>query len=187
MEGDWENNGSFLFGTIDMYKVYGIKMTENSIPKDVLLPGLRARKQIVPLRHGAYDYGARYYDERGIQIECVTDRVVTREESREMAYSLSRKTQIRFWTEPDKYYIGRIYQAPTLDQLRNVGHKFQLTFVCEPFAYGKTKNVPFENLAYSPEYIGTAPTPIYIVITNTSTSTQVKNIRITQINKKENY
>lgn len=187
MEGTWKENGSFLFGTTDMYKEYGIKLTENSIPQDVLLPGLRARKQIIPQRHGTYDYGAHYYDERAIQIECITKKAVTREESREIAYILSKKTQIRFWTEQDKYYIGRVYQAPTLDQLRNLGNKFQLTFICEPFAYGLNHNENFVNRIFVPAYTGTAPTPAYIIITNTSANTQVKNIRITQINKKENY
>lgn len=184
MSGNWQTNGSFLFGTVDMYTEYGIKLTENSIPQDVLIPGLRSRKQTIPLRHGAYDYGARYYDERKIQIECVTNRVISREDSRELAYILSKKSEFRFWTEPEKYYIGRVYDAPTLDQLRNVGNKFKLTFICEPFAYGQTVTESFTGATYTPTYKGTAPTPTYIVIENTGSSNAV-NLVITQTIKKE--
>ena len=182
----WKEKGSFLFGTTDMYERFGIKLAEMSIPHDVLIPGLRARKQTIPQQHGAYDFGAQYYDERTIEIDCVTKRVITRDDTREIAYILSKKSQIRFWTEPDKYYIGRVYQAPTLEQLRNVGNQFSLTFVCEPFAYGLTKTVQFENQMFIPEYPGTAGTPTYIVITNTGTGT-AKNIQIKKIDKKEAY
>lgn len=182
----WEENGSFLFGTTDMFKTYGIKLTENSIPKDVLLPGLRARKRTIPQRHGTYDYGAQYYEERAIEIECVTNRTITREESREIAYTLSKKAEIRFWTEPEKYYVGRVYEAPSLDQLRNVGNRFRLVFVCEPFAYGRTVTAPFEDLQYRADYQGTAPTPTYIQIINNG-ETAVTNIRISQFDRRENY
>ena len=182
MAGDWKENGSFLFGTVDMYKRYGIKLTENSMPEDVLMPEIRSRKQQVPLRHGAYDFGAKYYNERLIRIECITHKVISREDSREIAYILARKSQIRFWTEPEKYYIGRIYDAPELEQLRNTGNRFTLTFTCEPFAYGISKTEFFNRRVYTPDYIGTAPTPTYIVIRATGT---VRNIQITQTNKKE--
>ncbi len=158
----WKENGSFLFGTTDMYAEYGIKLADNSIPQDVLLPALRSRKRTIPLRHGAYDYGAQYYDERAIQIECVTKRAISRDECREIAYALSKKAEIRFWTEPEKYYVGRVYEAPALDQLRNVGNRFQMTFICEPFAYGETITAAFDGMVYRSDYKGTAPTPTYI-------------------------
>ena len=180
---DWKRS-SFLFGSTDMFEKYGIQLTDDSIPTDVLIPELRPRKVEIPLRHGAYDYGAKYYKERGIQIQCVTIRMVTREESREIAYTLSKKSEIRFWTEPEKYYIGRVYQAPTLEQLRNIGHRFPLTFVCDPFAYGLSKEMEFRG-RINPEYGGTAPTPTYIVIENTGRTNAV-NIQIKQtISQKE--
>lgn len=180
----WKTNGSFLFGTTDMFERFGIKMTEYSIPKDVLLPQLRARKQTIPQRHGAYDYGAKYYDERAIEIECITNRAISRDETREIAYILSKKTEIRFWTEPEKYYIGRVYEAPELEQLRNVGNRFPLIFICEPFAYRNTLTETFTNLRYIPSYAGTAPTPTYIVIENTGTRNAV-TIQITQSIRRE--
>lgn len=184
---NWENCGSFLFGTVDMYQRFGLKLAEKSIPQDVLLPELRAKKQTIPQRHGAYDFGARYYEERTIEIECVTNRVISREDSREIAYILSKKSEIRFWTEPEKHYVGRVYQAPTLDQLRNVGHRFSLAFICEPFAYGVTKTEQFTGRRYTPAYSGTIGTPTYIVIRNAAASGNVTNIKITQIDKQENY
>ena len=183
---NWENSGSFLFGTVDMFQQFGLKLADKSIPQDVLMPGLRSRKQTIPQRHGEYDFGAQYYEERAIEIECVTNRVISRDESREIAYILSKKAEIRFWTEPEKYYIGRVYDPPTLDQLRNVGHHFTLTFICEPFAYRNTFTQYFENNRFVPEYQGTAPTPTYIVIENVG-SGNVVNIQITQTNRKDSY
>ena len=183
---DWKNSGSFLFGNTDMYLQFGIKLTEKSIPKDVLMPELRARKRMIALRDGSYDYGARYYEERAIEIECVTNQVITREDTREIAYILSKKSQIRFWTEPEKYYVGRVYEPPTLEQIRKVGNRFSLIFICEPFAYRNTFTEFFTNRRYAPNYQGTAPTPTYIVIENTG-SGNITNIRITQTNRKDNY
>ena len=184
---DWKDSGSFLFGQTDMFLRFGIKMEETSIPRDVLIPDLRSRKQTIPQRHGTYDFGARYYEERTIEIQCVTNRVISREDSREIAYILSKKSEIRFWTEPEKYYVGRVYQAPTLDQLRNVGNRFPLAFVCESFAYGVTKTETFTDRQYNPDYPGTIGTPTYIVIRNSAASGNVTNIKITQIDKQENY
>lgn len=173
------DKSSFLFGGIDMYQQYGIQITDDGLPKDVLKPQLRERKVVVPLRNGAYDYGAKYYDERSIALTCVTVRAGTREDAREMAYALSKKSQIRFWNEPDKYYVGRIYQAPDLDILRKIGNRFTLNFVMEPFAYGDTITAPFDGTRYSVDYAGTADTPTYIVIDNAGSGAAV-NLQIVQ-------
>ena len=186
MTDTWQNKGSFLFGTVDMYLTFGIKLAENSFPVDVLIPELRSRKVTIPLRHGSYDYGAQYYNERGIQITCVTNRTVTRDEVREIAYILSKKSEIRFWNEPEKYYIGRVYEPPTLEQLRNVGNRFTMNFICEPFAYRNTFTEFFIDQRYIPNYQGTASTPTYIVIENIG-SGNISNIRITQTNRKDSY
>lgn len=187
MEFTWLNKSSFLFDGIDMYQKYGLMIAEDGEPQDVLLPALRPRKVTIPLRDGAYDFGAKYYNERdGVQITVVTTRVISRDETREIAYSLSKKAQIRFWTEPDKYYIGRVYRAPTLEQLRKIGNRFTLVFVCEPFAYGETHTSAFHDLVFEANYPGTAPTPTYIQIVNNGNTAAV-NIRISQIDKRSNY
>ena len=101
-----------------------------------------------------------------------------------MAYVLSKKSQLRLWNEPDKYYVGRIYQAPDLECLRKVGNRFTLNFMLEPFAYRNTITQPFTNRLYIPEYEGTADTPTYIVIRNIGTGNAV-NLQITQSIKVE--
>lgn len=185
MSFTWQDKSSFLFGTTDMYQTYGISIAENGMPNDVLMPTLRPRKVVNPLRSGAYDYGAHYYDERTVQIRCVTVKAGTRDDAREMAYTLSKKSQIHFWNEPSKYYVGRVYEAPSLDILRKIGNQFTLTFVLEPFAYGETLTEPFVNRMYNPQYKGTASTPTTIIIENTGTGNAV-NITITQTIRKEN-
>ena len=177
---------SFLFGNTDMYQKFGITFLDGGVPHDTLLPGLRQRKVTIPLRHGAYDYGAKYYNERALSVNCITVRSGSRNDAREMAYILSKKSEIRFWNEPEKYYIGRIYEAPELDILLKIGNRFTLTFLCEPFAYGETKTATFQNLTYTPDYAGTIDTPTYIEIINNGTA-NVVNIRISQVDKKENY
>ena len=185
MEMNWKTKSSFLFGGTDMYQAFGISISDNGLPQDALLPELRPRKVTIPLRSGTFDFGAHYYNERSISIGCVTVRAGTRDDAREMAYVLSKKSEIYFWNEPDKYYVGRVYQAPSLEVLRNIGNRFTLTFVCEPFAYGKTVTEQMPALIYQTEYPGTAPTPTLIEIRNVGTTNAV-NIQIVQTNRKEN-
>ena len=179
------DKSSFLFGTTDMYERFGIMISDDGMPNDVLKPQIRERKVTIPLRNGAYDYGAHYYDERPFALTCVTVRAGTRDDAREMAYILSKKGQLRLWNEPDKYYMGRIYQAPDLECLRIKGNRFTLNFVLEPFAYGEAVTQNFVNRRFTPNYKGTADTPTYIVIRNTGNSNAV-NIRITQSLRQEN-
>jgi len=181
----WQNTSSFLFGGKDMYQMFGIQIAENGMPDDVLKPQLRERTVTIPLRSGSYDYGAKYYDDRPIQITCVTVRAGTRDDAREMAYVLSKKSEIRFWNEPDKYYIGRVYTAPGLEVLRKVGNRFTLSFLLEPFAYGQAVTAPFTRRRYTPDYKGTAPTPTYIVIDNTGAG-NARNIQIIQSIRRDN-
>lgn len=184
MSYTWQDKSSFLFGITDMYTTFGIQIADDGMPNDVLKPQLRERKVTVPLRNGSYDYGAKYYNERPFTINCVTVKAGTRDDAREMAYTLSKKSQLRLWNEPDKYYVGRIYQAPDLECLRKVGNRFTLNFMLEPFAYRNTITQPFTNRIYIPEYEGTADTPTYIVIRNIGTGNAV-NLQITQSIKVE--
>lgn len=184
MSYTWQDKSSFLFGTTDMYTTFGIQIADDGMPNDVLKPQLRERKVTVPLRNGSYDYGAKYYNERPFTINCVTVKAGTRNDAREMAYVLSKKSQLRLWNEPDKYYVGRIYQAPDLECLRQVGNRFALNFILEPFAYRNTITESFTGRIYVPHYHGTADTPTYIVITNTGSGNAV-NIQITQSIKQE--
>lgn len=180
MEFNYLNKSSFLFNGTDMYQRFGIQLTEE--PQDVFQPGLRPRKTTIPNRSGAYDFGARFYDERTLTLSCVTTRIIERAGVREISYLLSKKGTIRIWNEPGKYYVGRLYDAIELEQLRRVGNRFALVFSCEPFAYGETIQRNFQGL-YAPNYTGTAATPTRIEITNTGVRDAV-GIRIMQIDKK---
>lgn len=155
---------SFVFRGVDMLATYGVRC----ISSDPLLPELRPRKIEVPGRDGAYDYGAAHYVERIITLHCDSMRSLRREELREVALLLTAKGPLVLWDEPDKYYIGRIYRQTELRYIGMVGHEFDLTFVCDPFAYGKTVNGPLETRI---QYAGTARTPTRIQITNTGNTT----------------
>lgn len=173
-----------------MYQQFGIMILDTGMPKDSFIPAIRARKVSIPQRHGEYDFGAKYYDERILTLDCVTAKRYSnsgfRYFAREVAYALSKKSEIRLWNEPDVYYVGRIYDEIELTQLRDVGNEFTITFICEPFAYGKTVYQSFTGNRFVPDYKGTAPSPTIIEIVNTG-SLPARNIRLFQINRKENY
>lgn len=172
---------SFTFGGVDMRERFGVWM----VAADTFFPPLRSHKITVPGRSGAYDYGSDEYDERKITLECDTRTGKTRAEMREIAYFLSKKNRISLWREPDKYYIGRLYDPSELEDLGEVVYKFKLNFECEPFAYGETKADVTETLAWAPEYVGTAKTPTRIEITNTG-ETAVTGIQISVAERRDN-
>lgn len=187
----YTEHGSFKFGSTDMYDTFGIMLLDTGMPEDLFIPAIRERKVTVPMRHGQYDFGAKYYNERRLTLNCITaepiDKTQLRSFIREVTFVLSKKSEIRLWNEPDKYYVGRLYDEVGLQQLRDLANAFSLVFTCEPFAYGRTFTKVFDsNLEYIPEYDGTASAPTYIVITNTG-NIPVTNIQIKQIDKKENY
>ena len=90
----WQDKSSFLFGSKDMFTTFGIQISDEGMPNDVLKPQLRERKVTIPLRNGAYDYGSHYYDERPYGINCVTVKAGTRDDAREMAYIHARSSPI---------------------------------------------------------------------------------------------
>lgn len=151
---------SFLFGGVDMLAAYGLRV----ISYDVLFPERRVMKQVVPGRSGAYDFGAGKFDERKLRLACDSMRGLSRHELREAAYLLTQKRRIVLWDEPDKYYIGRVYNDAELKYIGLVGHEFNLNFVCEPFAYGAQYDGP---LIERVNYAGSAETPTLLTITNT--------------------
>lgn len=154
---------TFTFGGVDFYEKYGILLEKT---KDNLIPDLRERKVEIPDRSGAYDYGAKYYNERMVELTCISLRSLSREEMRELAYDLSGKKQLRTWHEPDKYYMAQLFSTDAIEYIGRMGNRFGLPFKCEPFAYGEQKTVRFTNEAPL-KYAGTAETPVRITITNT--------------------
>ena len=156
---------SFSINGVNMRDMWGIDV----ITYDFLLPPLRPRKVVIPTRDGAYDYGARYYDERTLKIDCFSlGTRKSRADLRELASALSVKGQIVLWDEPDKYYYGRIYNAVDLNYIFMIGHSFTLQFICDPFAYGRTFDMVMPTRI---DYRGTANTPTRMTFRNMSSST----------------
>lgn len=161
---------SFKFNGVDMYDKFGIVLRK--MPNDYLLPELRSRKKEIPMRSGMYDYGARYYNERSVELSCMIDRGFPYNESamREIAYFLSKKGQLHLWNCPEKYYLGRIYNTVQKNQDLKISTEFDLSFICDPFAYGEVVSNSF-NMALSMvyekyRYKGTADTAARFEITN---------------------
>lgn len=172
---------SFEFAGTDMFTAYGLRIRKKH---DVLKPPLRERKIVIPSRSGAYDFGARYYDERTLLVECDTIRQLTADDKRELAFLLSQKGTIRFWDEDDKQYIGRIYDAAEVERVGGIGTYFPLTFICDPFAY-KTESTfdargggNADHITITVDYQGTAPTPGKIVFRNDNANATISGIQI---------
>lgn len=173
---------SFTFGGVDMREKFGVWM----VAYDTFLPPLRSHKTIVPGRSGAYDFGSEEYDERTVRLQCDTRTGISRGRMREIAYMLSKKNELRLWTEPDKFYVGRIYDPPELEDLGQIVYKFSLTFLCEPFAYTEPRVVTPPAALWNAEYAGTAKTPTRIEIVNTGETTAV-GIKLTATERRESY
>lgn len=175
--------GAFMFGTTNMWEQYGILVES---VEDNLLPGLRERKISIPDRSGLYDFGAKYYDERELVLSCGSVELLTRAQARELAYTLSVKNRIVLWDEPDNYYLGRVYGPTDLERVLRTLRKFQLVFVCDPFAYSQEQTADFQGLEYIPVYHGTAETPTRLQIVNTGAG-DVTGIQIIVTERKETY
>ena len=156
--------GSARFAGVDLQEAFGIRCDFY----DVLTPKMRERKVKLPGRDGSYDYGARFHDERIVKLKCESMKMLSRQEIRELAAALSKKGELYLWDEPDKYYVGRIYKAPDLVYIGLIGHRFDLEFICDPFAYGETISGPMPTIM---TYKGTAITPTRIEIRNISNKT----------------
>lgn len=150
---------SFSFCGVDMLGAYGIR----AVTYDVLLPRLRPRLLTVPGRDGSIDFGAERYEDRVVRLECDTRRRLGRDALRELAALLARKGPLELWDDPGRHYVGRLYDDVALEYLGCVGHAFELSFLCEPFAYGRRVDGP---LAGPIGYRGTAAAPARIAVTN---------------------
>ena len=182
MSEPFVEHNSFRFGNIDMWENWSLRILKVT---DFLKPRLRSRKVLLPLRNGEYDYGAKYYNERTVTLQCVRMTDISRHEQRDLAYILSKKSELRIYDDTEKYYLGRIYTEPALSPIRNGGLQVTLEFICEPFAYGEVVSEDFINGKYTPDYKGTAPTPTYIVIENTGRG-NATNLQIVQSIRREN-
>lgn len=170
---------SFTFGSCNSLTDWGIRV----VKYDTLTPAKRPRKVSIPGRSGQYDYGARCWEERTVRIECVLEQKLSRARLREIAGALSKKARLRLWDEPDKYYIGELYDpAEITDYYDEAMREFTLSFVCEPFAYGRIVSLPLHAGTNAVDYAGTAETPCVIVLRNLS-SADIMNLSITAVKR----
>lgn len=170
---------SFSFGSYNSLTDWGIR----AVKYDVLTPTKRPRKVQIPMRSGMYDFGAQNWEERTVRIECTLERKASRSELREIAGALSRKSQLRLWDEPDKYYLVELYDpAEILDYYDESMRDFTLIFVCEPFAFGPVTTVPLAMGSNLIAYRGTAPAPCLIVLRNLSQET-AQTVTITAVKR----
>lgn len=152
---------SFTFDGIDARETYGIIVEKIHRP---MFAKLREREMSAPFISGAIDFGAKYRDNQLVEVDCGSSRILTRDQVREVAYWLSAKAQLIFYDEPDKYYVGRIYEESEVEELVGM-KKFTLPFKCDPCAYGQQVTRQFNRLS-SLQYDGTDETPTIITITN---------------------
>lgn len=172
---------SFSFGKYNSVDDWGLMV----VASDYLLPPKRARKITIPGRSGSYDFGAKDWDERTLRLTCMLTRTMSKAEFREIIYALSKKSRLRLWNEPDKYYVAELYDpAEVQDFYMEAAREFELSFIAEPFAYGSTVTAPIKDGRNTVEYKGTAETPCLIVLRNTSTE-NVVNVTITATKRSE--
>lgn len=171
---------SFDFGTKNSREDFGLIATS----LDILMPEKRGRFQEIPYSHGAYDYGAKWYNMREVRVTCkwIASETLpnSRHDIREVAYWLSQKKKLVFDIEPDKYYIGQLLspndlimrynrsKSDVFGSSRTTDGEFELSFICEPFAYRDIEDYPIKNGVNFIPYEGTIEAPCLIVLKNTS-------------------
>ena len=171
---------SFQFGNHNSADDWGIRV----IAHDFLFPPKRARKVAILHRDGMYDFGAQNFEERTLRLSCTLERKITRAALREIVYLLCQKKQIRLWNEPDKYYIGELYDPDEiLDYPMEVEREFELNFICEPFAYMDAVDAPVSSGHNAVPYRGTANAPCVITLHNPN-SYAITNVTITAIKRR---
>jgi len=169
---------SFTFGGTNSLEAWGIKV----VAYDVFSPNKRARNQKIPFRHGLYDYGNKYFEERIVRLRCVTEeRVLSKGEMREVILWLTQRARLVLWDEPDKYYVGELEESIDVTVLpQEVKREFILPLRCEPFAYSEQNIQSITEGVNAIDYQGTAPTPTLIVIRNPN-DFPVSNITLTAV------
>lgn len=151
-----------------------------------VLPELEESLIEVSGRDGSYDYQNNTYKDRLLTVDFFILRnnfESFRLNIRDVAAWLRRKGRITFSDEPDKYYIGRCYQSPPLEQVGAPAGRFSAVFTCEPFAYAAAVTEQASGTAAVTvplDYPGTYKTPCKIIIRNIGT-TDITNIDLTHI------
>lgn len=152
---------SFEFRGINFLEKFNMKV----VKVDYILPPKRERKIQIPRRSGRYDYGSECWEERIIRIECDILKPFSRAELREISMVLGSKGKLYLWDEPDKFYVGEIYDGGEIFEFPKANIRtFTLEFICEPFAYRETSFVDVQNGLNKIEYQGTFKAPCQIIL-----------------------
>lgn len=175
--------GEFSFDGIMMRRTYGVAVDK---VHDMILPPARKRKINIPNRDGSYDFGVKNWDERTVILDCNISKILTRAELRDLSYTLSKKSRIVLWTEPEKYYIGQIYNPDVFNKIGRGQQSFSLEFTCEPYAYGEISTQELSVGTNTVNYKGTAETPCLLILQNTG-ETAVSSVRIGAASMSESY
>lgn len=144
-----------------------------------MLPPLRPRLLEVDGMDGAYDFEENTYGMRTVIVDCYIHRIgfmELRRKARELSAWLSGKGRLSFSDEPNLYYVGRCYNAVSLEQDIIASGKFVIEFSVNPIAYGATieVNAEFSNaneVSVPITYGGTFKTGCRIIIKNTGSTT----------------
>jgi len=168
------------FGGEDLFERFGIFCETR---RDALAPGVKERNIHIPGKHGSYWPGESFYEDREVELTCVTTVELTRQQLRELAYVLSGKKRLVLSDEPEKYYMAQLCDFSVIQHIGRKGTKHTLRFRCEPFAYGETVTIPVRTGENAVKYQGTAPAPTLLVLKNIGT-TPVTTIHIRAVTQK---
>jgi len=150
-----------------------------------LIPEKRRLFTVVPGRSGSYAQEDGAYNVRTESFNCWYTRqpgTDIAQQAREIAAWLSENGELRFDSEPDKYYKAYFTGAPPLAKHLLYG-EFTLTFAYSPpFAFGEQQSVTLlitgDTDVLPIQVLGTAATPCRIIIDNIGDTT-IENLRIT--------
>jgi len=123
------------------FKFRGTKSTDMNILlrgwTPIFLPEKNIRFEDVPGRNGSVSFDDETRRDIIIQVDCTIlgkTREEVRANARQAEYWLSRKGQLSFWNEPQRFYIGQVVnQVPLMKYIKY--EEMSLLFRCEPFAY----------------------------------------------------
>lgn len=128
----------FIYNSLYSYDTFGIIAKTVSRP---LLPPARRSEVVIPGRDGSYDFSDDTYDNIIIPVviqyadETFED---LRTRARRIAVWLRQASYkpLVFTDEPDKYYLGKIYDAVSMEKIVNLapGEIATVNFECQPFA-----------------------------------------------------
>lgn len=99
-----------------------------------LLTTLRRRKLQIGGKNGTWDFGNNKYDDTTVGLVTYIANTDRQHALRQIAQWLSVKGKLVIDDEPDKYYLGRIYDLTEQELTGQVGF-IPLSFECDTFAY----------------------------------------------------